>query len=255
MYMSHIHEKVTFPGSSGTLAGNLQIPEGTPKGGVLLSHCFTCSKSFKVTRRLATGIEAGGYAVLRYDFTGLGESEGSFSETNVTTNITDIVCAADFLNSRDFGPCAMVGHSLGGAATLLAASGVPKARAVVAVASPAGPDHLKHLFTQADIDTALRHGRVTVSIAGRPFDISGEFFSDLELHCTERIAGLDRPLLVVHGPSDTIVPITEGQKIFDTAQHPKWFAAIPDADHLFSQPVAADQAATAIVTFLDVFLM
>ena len=252
--MPHIHEKVTFPGSSGTLSGNLQIPEGTPKGGVLLSHCFTCSKSLTVTRRLATGIEAGGYTVLRYDFTGLGESEGDFAETNVTTNIADIVSAADYLDRRGFGPCAMVGHSLGGAATLLAAADVPNARAVVAVAAPAGPEHIRHLFTQQDIDTALQHGHVTVSLAGRTFDISGEFFSDLEHHCTERIAELGRPLLVVHGPPDTIVPISEGHKIFDTAQHPKWFAAIPDADHLFTKPGTAEKAAAAIVAFLDVFL-
>ncbi len=252
--MSHIHELVTFPGSSGALSGNLQIPEQTLKGAVLLSHCFTCSKSLKITRRLATGIEAGGYAVLRYDFTGLGESEGDFAETTVTTNIADITAAAQYLEGRGFGNCAMVGHSLGGAATLLAAEGVPDARAVVAVSAPAGPEHVTHLFTQEDIGAALEQGRATVSIAGRKFDISGEFFEDMKNLCIERNARLNRPLLVVHGPPDTIVPITEGHKIFDTAPHPKWFAAIPDADHLFSKPETADKAAAAIVAFLDVFL-
>ncbi len=253
--MDHIHEKVTFPGPSGTLSGNLQMPDGEPKGGVLLSHCFTCSKSLKVTRQLATGIEAGGYAVLRYDFTGLGESEGDFAETSVTTNIADIEAAARYLEQRGFGPCAMVGHSLGGAATLLAAGNVPATKAVVAVAAPFGPEHLAHLFSAEDVDSAFRAGRATVSIAGRKFDISKEFFEDLQRHASaERIAGLNRPLLVVHGPPDSIVPITEGQKIFDAARHPKWFAAIPDADHLFSKPETADRAAAAIVTFLDVFL-
>ncbi len=252
--MSHIHERVHFPGSSGTLSGNLQIPEQSPKGAVLLSHCFTCSKSLKITRRLATGIEAGGYAVLRYDFTGLGESEGDFVETTVTTSIADVEAAALYLEGRGFGNCAMVGHSLGGAATLLAADGVPGARAVVAVAAPAGPEHVAHLFTQEDIATALEQGRATVSIAGRQFDISREFFEDLKNHSVERIAALNRPLLVVHGPPDTIVPISEGHKIFDTAAHPKWFTAIPDADHLFSKQETADKAAAAIVAFLDVFL-
>ena len=252
--MGQLHEKVTFPGSSHMLSGNLQIPEGKLKGAVLLSHCFTCSKSLKVTRRFATGIEAGGYAVLRYDFTGLGESEGDFAETSVTSNIADVEAAARYLGTRGFGPCALAGHSLGGAASLLAATNLPDVKAVVAIASPAGPDHISHLFSQGDIETALQLGRATVAIAGREFEMGGEFFEDLKNHCTERIAELNRPLLVVHGPPDTIVSISEGQKIFDTAHQPKWFAAIPNADHLFTRPGTADHATSVIVAFLDVFL-
>lgn len=253
--MSHIHEKVTFAGSAGNLSGNLQIPGGSPKGAVLLSHCFTCSKSLKVTRQLASGIEAGGYAVLRFDFTGLGESEGEFVETTVTTNIGDIEVAAAYLASRNLGPCAMVGHSLGGAATLLAAGNVPEAKAVVALAAPAGPEHLTHLFTDADVESALQKGRVTVSIAGRQFDISRQFLEDLQNHCgPERIAELGRPLLVVHGPPDTIVPIQEGERIFAAALQPKWFVAVPNADHLLVRPGTSDQVAAAIVAFLDAFM-
>ena len=137
---------------------------------------------------------------------------------------------------------------------MLAAANLPDFQAVVAIASPAGPEHLSHLFSAGDIETALQQGRATVVIAGREFEMGGEFFEDLKNHCAERIAELNRPLLVVHGPPDTVVPISEGQKIFDTAPHPKWFAAIPNADHLFTRPDTADHATSAIVTFLDIFL-
>lgn len=246
---------MTFPGPTGQLSGTLQIPEGKPKGAVVLAHCFTCSKSLKVTRNFATGIEDGGYAVLRFDFTGLGESEGEFAETTVTSNVGDLEAAADFLGQQAFGPCAMVGHSLGGAATLLAAGNIEGARAVVAVAAPFSPDHVRHLFTEADVEQALASGRARVKIAGRPFDISADFFHDLERHCTpEWIAELDRPLLVVHGTADTVVGIDEGERIFQAAQQPRWFAAIPGADHLFVQPRHAERAAAAIVSFLDTVL-
>ncbi len=252
---SHVHEIVEFEGSAGKLSGRLQLPSTKPKGGVVLSHCFTCSKSLKITRHLATGIEDGGYAVLRYDFTGLGESEGDFGETTVTTNISDIEAAARFMEQRGFGPCVLVGHSLGGAATILAADAVPAVRAVVAVAAPGGPDHVRHLFTERDIAKALQEGRATVRIAGRSFAISAAFFRNLEEHCTpERIAALGRPLLVVHGTADTIVEIGEGERIFGAARQPRWFAAIPNADHLFTQPIHSEQAARAIVTFLDIVL-
>jgi putative redox protein len=253
--MRHLHEKVTFPGSAGVLSGTLQIPDGTLKGAVLQAHCFTCSKSLKVTRQLATGIEQGGYAVLRFDFTGLGESEGDFAETSVTTNVADVEEAARYLAKRGLGPCVMLGHSLGGAAALLAAGNVPQARAVVTVAAPSGPEHVMHLFAEEDVDAALAQGRATVSVAGRDFQISGEFFEDLQQHCTpERIAALERPLLVVHGTADTIVGIEEGEKIFQAAAQPKWFAAIPEADHLFIRPHSAAHAARAVVGFLDLVL-
>ncbi len=250
--MGHIHEKVTFSGSSGTLSGNLQIPDVQPRGCVLLAHCFTCSKSLKITRQLATGIEAGGFAVLRFDFTGLGESEGDFAETSVTTNVADLEAAARYLETRGLGPCVMAGHSLGGAATILAAANVPSVKAVVAVAAPSGPEHVRHLFSDEDLTKVFEAGTATINIAGRPFEISREFFDDLTRHCSpERIAALGRPLLVVHGTADTIVPISEGERIFEAANHPKWFAAIPDADHLFLRKETSDVAARSIVAFLD----
>lgn len=253
--MSHIDEKVTFPGSAGQLSGTLQAPDGKRRGAVVLAHCFTCSKSLKVIRSLATGIEDGGYAVLRFDFTGLGESEGEFAQTTVTANISDIEAAAHQLEHWGLAPIALVGHSLGGTATLLAAGNVPGARAVAGVAAPFSPDHVRQLFAEDDVEKALASGRVTVKISGRAFQISASFFHDLETHCTpERLASLDRPLLVVHGTADTVVGIEEGERIFQEARQPRWFAAIPDADHLFMRPRHAERAAAAIVNFLDTVL-
>ncbi|MFQ5704035.1 MAG: alpha/beta hydrolase family protein [Gemmatimonadales bacterium] len=249
---SHRHERVGFQGSHGRLTGTLHIPDGEIRGGVVLAHCFTCSRSLKITRNLATGIEDGGYAVLRFDFTGLGDSEGDFGTTSVTTNVADVEAAAHYMLRRDFGLAAMVGHSLGGAATLLAAGNVTEARAVVAVAAPSGPNHVRHLFDEKDVQAAMDSGRARVKIADRSFEISAEFFHDLEQHCTpERIASLDRPLLVVHGTADKTVDIEEGERIFDAARQPRWFSAIPGADHMFAQPRHSEQAARAIVTFLD----
>ncbi len=253
--MSHIHEKVAFEGTAGELSGTLQLPGGRPKAGVVLAHCFTCSKSLKVTRNLATGIEDGGYAVLRFDFTGLGESEGEFGETSVTTNVGDLEAAARYMEHRGLGPCAMVGHSLGGTATLLAAGNVEGVRAVTTVAAPFTPEHVRHLFAEDDVEQAISSGRITVKIAGRPFQISADFFHDLERHGSpERIAALARPLLVVHGTADRVVEIAEGERIFEAARQPRWFAAIPGADHLFLQQRHAERAAAAIVNFLDTVL-
>jgi esterase/lipase len=253
--VAHVHERVTFAGAAGALSGTLQIPDAPPSAGVVLAHCFTCSKSLKVTRALATGIEDGGYPVLRFDFTGLGESEGDFAETSVTSNVSDIAAAAAYLRDRGFPRVALVGHSLGGAATLLAAEGVPAAEAIVAVAAPFTADHVRHLFDEEDVERAMATGRITVRIAGRPFQIGAAFFEDLERHCSpERIAELDRPLLVVHGTADRVVEIAEGERIFGAARQPRWFSAIPGGGHLFTNPAHAEQAGRAIVTFLDTVL-
>jgi putative redox protein len=249
------HEKVVFTGSHADLSGSLQLPDRHPIGSVVLAHCFTCSKSYKVVRYLADGIERAGYAVLRFDFTGLGESEGDFGQTSVTTNVEDLEGAAQYMRQRGFGPCAMVGHSLGGAATLLAAGRLPHVRAFAVVASPSNAGHLRRVFTENDVETALTTGRVRVQIAGRPFDISAEFFRDLERHGTlDHITELGRPLLVVHPAADRIVEIEEGEKIFAAARQPRWFAAIPNADHLLTRPEHGESAAGIIVEFLRAVL-
>ncbi len=250
--MRHRHEKVSFDGSQSRLSGSLQVPDGHVKGGVVLAHCFTCSKSYKVVRYIATGIEDAGYAVLRFDFTGLGESDGDFAKTTITTNVEDLEAAARYMQGRSFGSCAMVGHSLGGAAILLAAANVPDVRAVAVVAAPSSAAHVRHVFRDDDVEHALATGKVTVQIAGRPFDISAEFFRDLERHSSlDHVTALGRPLLVIHPVQDKIVSIKEGERIFAAARQPRWFAAIPGADHLFTKQDHAESTARIIAGFLD----
>jgi putative redox protein len=250
--MSKLTETVTFDGQQNRLAGVIHYAAGEAKLGVVLAHCFTCSKSYKIIRHLADGIAEGGYTVLRFDFTGLGESEGDFAETSVTTNVADLISAADFMKGRGFGTPAMVGHSLGGAATLLAAHRSPEVRAVAVLASPATTDHIRRAFSKVDVETALETGKVRVEIAGRPFHISAEFFRDLERHDTlDHVTGMGRPILIVHPTADRIVKIEEGEKIFGAARQPKWFAAIPGANHLFSNPEHSKLAARVVVEFLD----
>lgn len=247
---------VTFDGERNELSGTLHLPEGESKAGVVLAHCFTCSKSYKVIRHLASGIAEGGYSVLRFDFTGLGESEGDFGETSLTTNVADLEAAAAFLRQQGGEPCAMAGHSLGGAATLLAASRQPDIGAVAVVASPATADHVRGVFSEQDVEAAMEKGRVRVEIAGRPFDISAEFFEDLQRHHTlDHVTELGRPLLVVHSTADRIVSIEEGEKIFEAARQPRWFVAVPGANHLFSDAEHSARTARVMVDFLDTVLL
>jgi len=250
--MSKSIESVTFEGQRNRLSGVLHYSDDGARCGVVLAHCFTCSKSYKVIRHLADGIASGGYTVLRFDFTGLGESEGDFAETTVTTNVADLMSAAEFLKSRGVGQAAMVGHSLGGAAVLLATHRMADVKAVAVLASPATTEHVRRAFSTVDVEAALATGRVRVEIAGRPFDISAEFFRDLARHDTlDHVTEMARPILVVHPTEDRIVNIEEGEKIFLAARQPRWFVAIPDANHLFSDPSHSDAAARIVVEFLN----
>lgn len=218
----------------------------------MLAHCFTCSKSLRIVARLAEALEQRRYAVLRFDFTGLGESEGEFSSTTVGTNVGDIIAAAHHMVSLDLGPCAFVGHSLGGAATLLAARSLPTARALAVIAAPSGPEHVRRLFARQDVDAALAKGRVEVELAGRRFSITREFLEDLEHHpAAERIGAIQRPLLIVHGTGDTIVEPAEGERIFAAAVQPKAFEPIVGADHFLSGDGQTDEAGAILAAFFD----
>lgn len=218
----------------------------------MLAHCFTCSKSLRIVTRLAEALERRRYAVLRFDFTGLGESEGAFSDTGIGTNVGDIIAAAHHMVSLDLGPCAFVGHSLGGAATLLAARSLPTARALAVLAAPCSPEHVRRLFTKQDVDTALARGRVEVELAGRRFFITREFLEDLERYpAQEMIAAIRRPLLVIHGTGDTIVEPAEGERIFAAAAQPKAFEPIVGADHFLSGEGQTEEAASILAGFFD----
>ncbi len=245
-------ETIRFQGAGSELSGVLHYPDGRVLGCVVLAHCFTCSKSFKIMRHVATGIAEGGYAVLRFDFTGLGESGGEFANTSVTTNVDDIEAAVSQLNLRELGPSYIVGHSLGGAAALLAAHRLPEITGVAVIAAPSTAAHVARHFATEDVKQALSSGRIHVEIAGRPFELSAEFFEDLQKHDSlDHVRSLGCPLLVVHPTTDELVDIKEGEKIFFAAKQPRWFVALPGANHLLTEKVHAAIAADVIVQFFN----
>ena len=196
-------EKVQFENAAGEqLAGFLDLPTTPPSAFALFAHCFTCSKNLKAAGNISRSLNDAGIAVLRFDFTGLGESEGDFSDTTFSSNLSDLLAAAAFLEKNHRAPALLVGHSLGGTAVLQAAFDIPSAVAVATIASPATPEHVAALFgpSRADIESA---GAATVDLGGRPFTIKRQFLDDLKQHhMPEAIAGLRKALLVMHAPLD-----------------------------------------------------
>lgn len=247
-------ETVTFAGSTGArLEGVLHRP-AEPRGSVLLSHCFTCSKDLHTMTRLADGLAEAGYAVLRFDFTGLGASGGDFSETTLATDVGDLARAATTLIERGLGPCALVGHSLGGAAALLAAARLHTVRAVATVGAPSTPRHLTHLLADS-LEEIAAEGCAVVEIGGRPFPVSRTFLDDLEAHDQERrVAELARPLLVVHAVGDETVAHTEGERIFAAARQPKAFVGLPGGDHLLTSQRSAEGTVRILAAWLELVL-
>jgi putative redox protein len=228
-------ERVRFPGAAGgELAARLDLPDAPlePEAWALFAHCFTCSKDLKALARLSLALVERGFGVLRFDFTGLGESEGDFAATTFSSNLGDLEAAAEYLRAQGRGPQLLLGHSLGGAAVLAAAARVPQAEAVAVLGAPSSTDHLRRaLLLQAPELEAL--GEAEVELAGRRFRIRRELLADLERQQMEAaIAGLGRPLVVFHSPDDEVVEVEEGQRIFAAARHPKSFVSLPGADHL-----------------------
>jgi uncharacterized protein len=249
--MSERTEPMSFPGSTGArLSGILHLPPEQAAGSVLLAHCFTCSKDLHTMTRLARGLCEAGYAVLRFDFTGIGESGGDFADKTVTRNVVDLVQAATALIQRGYGPCALVGHSLGGAAGLLAAQRLKTVRSVAVIGAPATPAHIRHLLGDR-VEAVGREGVAEVTIAGHAFAIAREFLDDLERHDQEaRVAELGRPLLVLHAVDDDTVAVTEGERIFAAARQPKAFVPLLDADHLLTDQAAAGRALHVLESWL-----
>ena len=238
-------ERFVFPGSRGQmLSGRLDSPDTPPRGYALFAHCFTCGKDVVAASRIATALAAQGIATMRFDFTGLGSSDGDFSNTDFSSNLEDLVAAAGHLRAQGRAPALLIGHSLGGAAVLAMAHEVPEAKAIAVIAAPFEPRHVLDLLQSAvpEIEAA---GAATVDLGGRPFTIRRRFLDDLENQKQQasRIAGLGRPLLVLHAPQDTVVAIDNADHIFTTAQQPKSFVALDGADHLLSRRGDADYAA------------
>jgi alpha-beta hydrolase superfamily lysophospholipase len=244
---------LSFPGSTGAqLEGTLHVPDGDARGSVLLAHCFTCSKDLHTMTRLARGLADAGYAVLRFDFTGLGESQGDFATTTVANDVRDLVQAATTLIGEGFGPCGMLGHSLGGAAALLAAQRIHTVRSIVTIGAPSSPSHVRHLFDDAE---ELDDDRVHVTIGGRGFEVARSFLEDLDDHDQKgAIADLGRPLLVIHAVDDEVVDVSEGERIFAAAKQPKGFLPMLGTDHLLTDRSAAEGALARVRAWFDATL-
>lgn len=242
--------KAEFPGAQGfPLAARLDLPIGRPRGYALFAHCFTCGKDVVSAARIARGLTGFGLAVLRFDFTGLGGSGGDFANTDFSSNVEDLVRAADFLRTAYAAPTLLVGHSLGGAAVLAAAHRIPEVRAVATLAAPADPAHAAGVFGGA-IEAIRRDGDAQVSLAGRTFRIRREFLDDIaEQPQQERLRTLNAALLVMHSPVDETVGIDNARRIFDTARHPKSFVAVDGADHLLSKPDDAEYVAGVLAAW------
>ncbi|SFS07662.1 bifunctional alpha/beta hydrolase/OsmC family protein [Yoonia litorea] len=248
-------EKLTFTGHAGDqLAARLDMPNGPHLATALFAHCFTCSKDLTAARRIAARLAAMGIAVLRFDFTGLGHSEGEFENTSFTSNVTDLVHAAQALTSRGMGPALMIGHSLGGAAVLKAASQIESIKAVVTIGAPFDPSHVTHNFATA-IPEIVDQGVAEVTLGGRPFRIGKGFVEDVSnASLKEAVANLRAALLVLHAPRDATVGIENASDIFLAAKHPKSFVTLDDADHLITNPADAEYAADVIAAWSKRYL-
>lgn len=241
---------VSFLGTQGdVLAATLEVPVGPPAGFAIMAHCFTCTSNTHATARISGALAERGFAVLRFDFTGLGRSGGDFEATTFSSNVDDLVSAATWMgqNLGDVG--LLLGHSFGGAAVIAAASRVPSVRAVVTVGAPVCPDHVRHLFDGAPLDE-MAGGRVRVDIGGRPFVLGQDFLDDItEQPQLERLRTLPAALLVLHSPGDQVVGIDNARQIFEAARHPKSFVALDGADHLLTDRADADFAAGLIAAW------
>jgi putative redox protein len=243
-------ERFQFEGASGEqLAAALDLPDGSPRAYALFAHCFSCGKDTHAARRIAMALTAHGIAVLRFDFTGLGSSEGDFANTTFSSNVADLVRAAAHLRETRQAPALLIGHSLGGAALLAAASEIPDAKAVVTIAAPSDPAHVTGLFKDS-LGAIRRDGSAEVSLAGRPFRITSSFLDDVaEQRLLDKVAHLHKALLVMHSPVDDTVGIDNATRIFMTAKHSKSFVSLDHADHLISNKDDAAYIAGVIASW------
>jgi putative redox protein len=241
-------ERVRFTNEQGhELAARIDYPpEGAPEAYALFAHCFTCSKDLRAVGAVSRALNRQNIAVLRFDFTGLGESEGDFSDTNFSSNVGDLVEAADYLREHEDAPRILVGHSLGGAAVLQAAQHIPSAEAVATIAAPYDPEHVTRLLDDK-LEEIKSSGEARITLAGRSFTIRKQFLEDLAAtKMEETIRTLERALLVFHSPLDKTVGIDNASRIFKAAKHPKSFISLDDADHLLTDAADAEYVGTVL---------
>jgi len=249
-------QRLTFTNPQGDeLAARLDTPEDqAPTAYVLFAHCFTCSKNLTAVGNISRAMTEHGFGVLRFDFTGLGESDGVFSETNFSSNVADLICAADMLEEQFAAPSILLGHSLGGAAVLQAAGEIGTVEAVATIGAPHDPEHVTHLLEDSveEIETT---GVANVTLGGRSFTIKKQFLNDLEAaSMTARIRSLDRALMVFHSPVDETVGVENARKIFEDAKHPKSFISLDDADHLLTDERDSRYVGTMVAAWASRYL-
>ncbi|MYM86105.1 alpha/beta fold hydrolase [Rugamonas sp. FT82W] len=244
-----------FHGADGQkLAARLDAPDGAIRAYALFAHCFTCGKDAIAASRIAQALTEHGVAVLRFDFTGLGASEGEFANTNFSSNLADLLAAAAYLRASHKAPSLLIGHSLGGSAVLAVAGDVPEAKAVVTLAAPSHPVRVTGLFSQ-HLDQIAAEGEAQVQLAGRPFRIRQQFVEDAGGHNLKvKIAALKRALLVMHAPGDDTVDISNAMEIFTAAKHPKSFISLDSADHLLTDRDDAVYVANLIAAWSDRYI-
>lgn len=247
--------KVEFEGSLGNpLAAAIDWPQGETQAFAIFAHCFTCSKDLFASRRVSNALTTHGIAVLRFDFTGLGRSDGDFADTNFSSNTSDLVTAAKWLAEKHSAPSLLVGHSLGGAAVLAAAPQIKSIKAVATIGAPASAEHVLHHFAE-DIETIRANGQADVSIGGRKFAVQSQFLDDVsETKLTDLIAKCRAAKLVLHSPVDETVGIENAEKIFKAAKHPKSFVSLDNANHLLTKHEDASYAANVIAAWASRFV-
>ena len=248
-------QRLDFDGSLGAkLSARLDLPDGPIRAFAIFAHCFTCSKDFFATKRISMELARAGIAVLRFDFTGLGNSHGDFASTNFSSNTEDLILAAKYLNANFEAPALLVGHSLGGAAVLSVASDIPSVKAVVTIGAPAEAEHVVHNFG-AKLDEIEKKGEASVNLGGRDFTIRKQFLDDLNSsYVLDRVEKMRKPLLVLHSPIDATVGVENASQIFSAAKHPKSFVSLDNADHLMTSEKDSEFAANVISAWCKRYL-
>ena len=248
-----MRKKVEFISGEHKLSGLLETPEADVKFYALFAHCFTCGKDIAAASRISRALVRKGIAVLRFDFTGLGNSDGDFANSNFSSNIKDLIAAADFLRTSYQAPKLLIGHSLGGAAVLNTAQHVDEAMAIVTIGAPSDAEHVVHNFA-LQVDDIEKNGKAAVNLAGRVFTIEKQFLDDIKNYDRSHIAKMKKALLVMHSPVDGTVNISEAEKIYQAAVHPKSFVSLDNADHLLTNKQDAEYAADVIAAWVGRYI-
>jgi len=250
------YTKLSFENSQGEkLSARLELPVDTyPHNFALFAHCFTCNKNLLAINNISRALTNKGIGVMRFDFTGLGESEGDFSDTNFSSNIQDLICAADYLKDNYKAPSLLIGHSLGGAAVLVAKHSIASVKAVATIGAPADPAHVTHLLGQ-NIETIQEEGEADVNIGGRGFKIKKQFLDDLaDMENQQLIKKLNAALLIMHSPQDAVVDIENAAQLYKMAHHPKSYLSLDKADHLLSNKNDSLYVGSTIASWAERYL-